>query len=211
MNNLHWMAFSRSAVSAAVAIVIAAPVLAQNTTSAVAGRIVGTDGQGVAGANVAILHTESGSLTNATTDAQGRYLARGLRVGGPNTITLSKAGLTEKREGVFLALAETFALDATLGAPVTTITVTGQALSDKFNRSSMGSGTSIGNRELNTQASIQRNLQDYARTDARVAQTDKERGEVSVGGQNSRFNSITIDGVKTNDTFGLEANNLPTA
>jgi len=212
MNNPNWMAFSRSAVSAAVAIVIAAPVLAQNTTSAVGGRIVGTDGSGVAGANIAILHTESGSLTNATTDAQGRYLARGLRVGGPYTITISKAGLTEKREGVFLALAETFALDATLGAPVTTITITGQGTgSDKFNRSAMGAGTNIGSRELNAQASIQRNLQDYARSDPRLAQTDKSRGEISAAGQNSRFNSITIDGVKTNDTFGLEANNLPTA
>jgi len=210
--NSSWMAFSRSAVSAAVAIVVAAPALAQNTTSAVGGRVTGADGQGIAGANVAILHTESGSLTNATTDGEGRYLARGLRVGGPYTITFSKGGLTDKREGVFLALAETQNLSVTLGAPVTTIVVTGQGLgSDKFNRSSMGAGTSIGSRELAAQASVQRNLQDYARTDPRLSQTDKERGEISAAGQNSRFNSITIDGVKTNDTFGLEANNLPTA
>lgn len=211
MNNLSWMAFSRSAVGAAVAIVIAAPVMAQNTTSAIGGRVVGADGAGIAGANVAILHTESGSLVNATTNADGRYLARGLRVGGPYTITFTKDGQSDKREGVFLALAETLALDTTLGAPVTTITVTGRGISDKFNRSTMGAGTSIGSRELNAQASIARNLQDYARADPRVSQTDKERGEISVAGQNSRFNSITIDGVKINDTFGLESNNLPTA
>ena len=35
----------------------------------------------------------------------------------------------------------------------------------------------------------------YARIDPRLAQTDKERGEISAGGQNTRFNSITIDGV----------------
>jgi hypothetical protein len=75
----------------------------------------------------------------------------------------------------------------------------------------MGATTAIGARELATFASIQRNLQDYARTDPRLAQTDKERGEISAAGQNTRYNSITIDGVTTNDTFGLESNNLPTA
>ncbi|MFY9514639.1 MAG: TonB-dependent receptor [Rubrivivax sp.] len=211
MNNLSWMAFSRSAVSAAVAIVVAAPVLAQNTTSAVGGRVVDAEGKGVAGANVAILHVDSGSLTNATTDGEGRYVARGLRVGGPYTITISKGGQTDRRDGVFLNLAETLNHDSTLGAPVTTITITGSGAGSKFNSSSMGAGTSIGSRELQAQASIQRNLQDYARNDPRLSQTDKERGEISAAGQNSRFNSITIDGVTTSDTFGLESNNLPTA
>ena len=88
--------------------------------------------------------------------------------------------------------------------------VTGRAEAAAFNRGSMGTTTAISARELATFASIQRNLQDYARTDPRLAQTDKERGEISAGGQNTRFNSITIDGVTTNDTFGLESNNLPT-
>ena len=83
--------------------------------------------------------------------------------------------------------------------------------SDKFSKSNMGTGTNIGSRELAALGSIARNLTDYARTDARISQTDKERGEISAGGQNSRFNSITIDGVGINDTFGLEANGLPTA
>ena len=43
-----------------------------------------------------------------------------------------------------------------------------------------------------------------------MTQTDKERGELSVGGQNNRYNKITIDGVGINDPFGLEANNLAT-
>jgi outer membrane receptor protein involved in Fe transport len=189
----------------------AAPSFAQNTTSAIGGRISGPDGKPAGGANVTIVHTESGSVSSVITDAEGRYVARGLRTGGPYTITITKNGVTEKREGVYIQLAETAAVDATLGAPIQSVTVTGSAArSEKFSRSNMGAGTNIGATELATQASIQRNLQDYARADPRVSQTDKERGELSVAGQNSRFNSMTIDGVAVNDTFGLESTGTPT-
>ena len=189
-----------------------APAFAQNTTSAIAGRISGADGKPAAGATVQIVHNESGSVSTVTTDAEGRYNARGLRTGGPFTITITKNGISEKRTDIYTQLAETAAIDATLGAQIQTVTVTGAASrSDKFSRNTMGSGTNIGATELATQASIQRNLQDYARADPRVSQTDKERGEISVAGQNSRYNTITIDGVAVNDTFGLEGNGSPTA
>jgi hypothetical protein len=190
----------------------AAPSFAQNTTSAIGGRISGADGKPAGGATVSIVHVESGSVSNVVTDAEGRYLARGLRTGGPYTIIITKNGVSEKRENVFTNLAETSAVDATVGAPIQQVTVTGSASrSERFSKSTMGTGTAISQTELVTQASIQRNLQDFARTDPRVSQTDKERGEISVAGQNSRYNSQTIDGVAVNDTFGLEANGSPTA
>ncbi|MGX4641645.1 TonB-dependent receptor domain-containing protein [Massilia sp. SYSU DXS3249] len=187
----------------------AAPTFAQNTTSAIGGRVAGPDGKPVAGAQVQIRHAESGSVSTVTTDAEGRYVARGLRVGGPYTITMTKDGAVEKVDNVFTQLAETSAVDATLGQ-VQVVRVTGQAASNKFNSTNMGSGTAIGRADLVAQASINRSLSDYARNDPRLSQTDKERGEISAGGQNSRFNSITIDGVSISDTFGLEANGLPT-
>jgi hypothetical protein len=211
MNHRDWMGFSRTAMATAAAIVICAPALAQNTTASIGGRVTGADGKPVAGATVSIVHVESGSTNTATTDAEGRYGARGLRAGGPYTITIKQGSLVDKRDDVFLTLAETAAVDAQLGATAQTIVVTGKGASDKFNRSNMGAGTSVTGRDLAAYASIQRNLQDYARVDPRLAQTDKERGEISAAGQNVRFNSITIDGLTNNDTFGLEANNLPTA
>ncbi|MFC4931686.1 TonB-dependent receptor [Massilia sp. GCM10023247] len=188
----------------------AAPTFAQNTTSAISGRVAGPDGKPVAGAQVQIRHAESGSVSTVTTDAEGRYVARGLRVGGPYTITMTKDGAVEKVDNVFTQLAETAAVDATLGQQMQVVKVTGQAVSNKFNSTNMGSGTSIGRADIVAQASINRSLADYARNDPRLSQTDKERGEISAGGQNSRFNSITIDGVSISDTFGLEANGLPT-
>ncbi len=190
----------------------AAPVFAQNTTSAIGGRISAADGKPAVGAQVQIVHAESGSVSNVVTDAEGRYVARGLRVGGPYTIVITKDGVTERRENVFVELAETAAVDATLGQQMQTVTVTGSAArSEIFSNNTMGSVTSISRADLETQASINRNLQDFARIDPRVSQTDKERGEMSVAGQNSRYNSMTIDGVAINDTFGLEANGSPTA
>lgn len=203
---------SKLAIGLAIALA-AAPAFAQNTTSALGGRISSEAGQAVAGAEVTIVHTESGSVSKATTDAEGRFLARGLRVGGPYTITTTKDGKTETREGVYLELAQTGNVDIKFADATTlaAVQVTGARNADVFDSKKMGAGTSISREKLNTFASIQRNLQDYARLDPRISQTDKDRGEISAGGQNSRFNSITIDGVSTNDTFGLEANNLPTA
>ncbi len=209
-DRLGFGGFARTVISVAVAMA-AAPVLAQNTTSAVGGRVSGADGKPVAGATVTIRHVESGVTNTTVTDADGRYAVRGLRVGGPYVVTFTKDGKTDKREDVFLALAETTTLDGSLGG-TQQVVVTGSALgaSSRFNSSNMGAATNITSRDLATQASISRSLQDYARFDPRLTQTDKERGEISVLGQNSRYNAITIDGVNISDTFGLKANNLPT-
>ncbi len=206
MNN--WSGFARTAVAAAVAFMAVAPALAQNTTSGITGTVTGADGKPVAGATVSIVHVESRSTNTVTTDAAGRYSARGLRPGGPYTVTISKGGQTDKRDGLTLSLAEVFAYDAKLGDAAQVITVTGRA--DVFNKSNMGTSTNIGSREIAALPSISRSLQDVARTDPRLSQTDKDRSEISAAGQNARYNSITVDGVRINDTFGLEPNGLPT-
>ena len=93
MINRSNMRLSKLALGLAIALA-AAPAFAQSTSSGVAGQVVGADGQPVAGAEVTITHTESGTTSRVTTDASGRYSARGLRVGGPYTITVTKAGGT---------------------------------------------------------------------------------------------------------------------
>ena len=196
-----------------IAALAVAPALAQTTTAGLGGRVVAADGQPVAGAEVTIVHTESGTVSTAVTDANGRYNARGLRVGGPYTITANKAGAgTSTRDNVYLALDQVSQIDAQLRNDVTTlntVTVVGTG-SDIFSTEKMGAGTNVDQATIEALPSIKRDLQDYARLDPRVSQTDKERGEISALGQNSRYNSITIDSVSTNDTFGLESNNLPT-
>jgi hypothetical protein len=192
----------------------ASQAYAQVTTSSVSGRITDPEGRPIAGATVEIVHTPSNTRRTVVTDSQGRYVSQGLRVGGPYKITFTKEGFQgEALDSVVLALNETAAINADLEPAVTTLAsveVVASQGSDVFSSERFGASTNINNETLNALPSIQRDLQDFARLDPRISQTDKERGEISALGQNSRFNSITIDSVSTNDTFGLESNNLPT-
>ncbi|HRQ66551.1 MAG TPA: Oar protein, partial [Xanthomonadaceae bacterium] len=116
------------------------------------------------------------------------------------------------QEDVFFLLGETGTVNLSMerSAELGRVTVTGVALSDVFDPMKMGAGTNVTRQQIEALPSINRNIQDYIRTDPRISQVDKERGEISAGGQNTRFNNIRIDGVSTNDAFGLESNNLPT-
>ena len=198
-----------------IAALAAAPVFAQSTTSAgIAGQVTGGDGQPVAGAEVVIRHIESGTVSRSVTDDSGRYNARGLRVGGPYEVTITKAGEgTTTEDGVFLSLNQANNVDAVLRGDMTTlgtVVATGDYVgSDVFSATKMGAGTNLGQEQIEVLPTIQRNLQDFVRLDPRIAQSDKGRGEITAAGQNPRYNAIRIDGVNTSDTFGLEASNFP--
>ena len=203
--------FSRTVLSAAVAIVVAAPALAQSTSSGIGGQVVSASGQPVAGAEVTITHVESGTVNRTTTDASGRYNARGLRVGGPYTILINKAGESKKIEdGVYLELNQVSTVNATLGATASlaTVQVVGSARSLQFDSNNKGVGTSVSGRQLETAVSGNRSLDDIARLDPRVTVTDQNDGSISVAGQNNRYNNISVDGLSVNDPFGLNSNGL---
>ena len=194
---------------------VATDAMAQMTSAAASGRVVSAQGAPVSGAEVQILHVPSGTVSRLTTDEDGRFSARGLRVGGPYRIIASGNNLESVLDGQYFQLTDTSALELVLMPSTPTvaveeITVTGSHAAGVFDTARMGSGSVVGRDQIEALPSISRNIQDYIRTDPRIAQTDKERGEISAGGQNTRFNNIRIDGVSTNDAFGLEANNLPT-
>ena len=201
-----------------VAALAAAPAFAQSTSAGVGGQVISRAGQPVAGAEVTITHTESGTVSRATTDAAGRYNARGLRVGGPYTITITKPGEgTKTEDGVYLGVNQTGTINATLAGDLAAatnldtvqVTAVGGG-SEVFSATKMGSGTNISQQQIEIAPSIGGNIQDLMRLDPRVAFIDRASGSISAGGQNPRFNSISIDGVSASDTFGLEGNNMPT-
>jgi len=213
MTNRTKLRLSRLTIGLAIALA-AAPVFAQQTSSALGGRVQIAEGAPVAGAEVIIVHTPSGTTSRASTDESGRFIARGLRVGGPYSVSIIKDGYrTETQENVFLELGEAASVSVDLLATtqLDSIEVTAPTLSDDFSPYRMGTGTNVSREQIDQLPSIARNIQDYVRLDPRIAQTDKERTEISAGGQNVRFNNIRVDGVTINDGFGLGGNNLTTA
>ena len=201
-----------------VAALAAAPAFAQSTSAGVGGQVMSAAGQPVAGAEVTITHTESGTVSRATTDAAGRYNARGLRVGGPYSITITKPGEgTKTEDGVYLGVNQTGTINATLAGDLAAatnldtvqVTAVGGG-SEVFSATKMGSGTNLSQQQIEVAPSIGGNIQDLMRLDPRVTFIDRASGSISAGGQNPRFNSINIDGVSASDTFGLEGNNMPT-
>jgi hypothetical protein len=198
---------------ALIAALAAAPAFAQSTSAGVGGHVAAADGQPVAGAEVTITHVESGTVSRATTDASGNYSARGLRVGGPYTITINKAGAgTSTKSEVYLSLNQVADVDATLNADVTTlggVAVYADATADIFNSNNKGIGTSVDGRQLETAPQGNRSLDDIARLDPRIQVTDQASGAISVAGINNRYNTISVDGLSQGDPFGLNANGMP--
>src|SRR5690606_2432922 len=152
-------------------------------------------------------HVEPGTAGRATTDARGRYNARGLRVGGPYEITITKAGAgTRTEDNVYLSLNQVNAINTTLTGDVSTlqtVSVVGVAGSAVFSAENKGVGTSIGGRQLEIMAQGSRSLDDVARLDPRVSVTDQASGAISVAGMNNRYNTISVDGLSQGDPCGL--------
>jgi len=103
-----------------VAISLAAPAYlsAQGvTTGALNGVVRNTEGEPVTGATVTAVHEPSGVQYGTIVRSGGAYDIRGLRVGGPYTVTVQILGYeTESEEDVFVALAQTVRTDFTLRA-----------------------------------------------------------------------------------------------
>ena len=194
-------------------LVTMASAFAQNTSAALNGRITDPAGNPVVGATVEIVHVPSNTVRTDVTNADGRYTAQGLRVGGPFKITVSKSGYEKtEKDDVYLQLAQEATIGLTLGQTATelkSVQVTANAAAQIFQPDNKGLGTNVSSRELKVLPNPGRSIQDIARLDPNINLTNKGRGEISALGQNSRYNNITIDGVATNDSFGLEANGLP--
>jgi hypothetical protein len=105
----------------------------------------------VANAEVVIVHAPSGTVSRTTTDESGRYVSRGLRVGGPYTITVQAPGFqSTAQEDIYAQLAETATVNVSLATDSATtleaITVVASSVSEIFGTDRIGAGTSVSQR-----------------------------------------------------------------
>jgi hypothetical protein len=205
----NWKLLSGVAAASLMTAAIIAPAEAQVTTSNIRGVVVDASGTAVAGATVTIIDTRTGNTDTATTNASGIYSVRSLRVGGPYTISVDTADGAAARENIFLQVNETFPGDLQVGAEartMETVVVTGSAGGGVL---AQGPRSSFGLETIEALPSISRDIRDIARLDPLVSVDPTNEGAIQIAGTNNRFNSLTIDGIKFNDLFGLNANGFP--
>jgi len=196
----------------AAAMLFAVPVAgnAQETTSAIRGTILAPNGQPAAGVSVRITDTRTGRVSTATTSGSGRFTAGSLSVGGPYTISLVSTDYASQTiTDVIVALGETYDFNVTLTAEsIEEIIVTSAMVQTAA--VAIGPSTAFSFDDLQNLPSINRDINDVVRIDPRIYVDEAGVREVQCVGANPRFNSLTVDGVKKNDNFGLNRNGYPT-
>lgn len=191
--------------------VISTDVNANTTTSAIKGQIAGPQGNPAPGTKITIVHVPSGTTKTATVNEAGIFVAQGLRVGGPYSVTVDSDKFEDtKIDDIFLTLGETYPMNVALNVQqnLETIVVTGRPLS--MHAGGTGPATHFSASDLKSAPSINRDLKDIVRIDPRIYIDESRSDAIQCGGGSPRFNSLTVDGVRMNDSFGLNDNGYPT-
>jgi len=183
------------------------------TTSSLNGTIQTEQGQPVSGAAVTVTHQPTGLVYNATSRTDGTFVLRGLRPGGPYSVSVAATGYTEtENSNVFLDIDRgadlSFRLKATDVVQLEKFTVIASSTDLLFDTKQTGSGTYFNSNDIRNLPSGDRSINSLARMDPRITYNrDPFDRAISANGLSNRFNSIQVDGVSANDPFGLNANN----
>jgi hypothetical protein len=187
---------------------------AQETTSAIRGTVTNTSGAVVSGASVSIVHEPSGSASTQTTNEEGLFLARNLRVGGPYSVTVSSASGSAVLDNVYLELSETERVSLILRSSdsVEEVVVVGQASS--VSGLITGPRSTLSASQIGDIASVNRDLKDAVATQPfvnvySISFNGDDTESISIAGTNARYSAFSVDGIGQSDDFGLEYGGYP--
>lgn len=186
-------------------------VYAQETTGAVRGQVTDEAGAAVAGATVTVTHVPTGATATSVTGADGYFSTRGLRVGGPYRVAATapefeRSQVTVQSVGVGDPANVNLAMYRAGSAEVAELVVTGAVAAP----SQGGPSTNFSSAVIESLPSISRDIKDIARLDPFATIDVSNQDALSFGGTNTRFNQLTVNGVRQNDDFGLNNNGYPT-
>ncbi|MGE0454682.1 MAG: carboxypeptidase regulatory-like domain-containing protein [Vicinamibacteria bacterium] len=172
------------------------------TTGSIAGVVMDMQKQAVPGASVIAVHTPSGTRYEATSQADGRFLIPGVRVGGPYTVTATLSGFQPvSAKDLVVSLGVASDLNLTLGQAAVTEEITVTADADPvFSSSRTGAATTVSELAIDTLPTISDRINDFTRLSPQYS--GGPFGGAFVG-QDNRLNNITIDGSYFNNSFGL--------
>lgn len=186
-----------------------APALAIETVGAIRGEVRSPTGQAIGTASVRVVDTRTGR-TRATTAAGGSFLVKSLEVGGPYSVTVEANDYpTRTINDVYVTLGQTQTVTVLMGQDIIEeLVVTAQALQSAA--VAVGPSSNFSQHDLETAPAINRDIKDVVRLDSRIYVDEAFDDAIQCGGANPRFNSLTVDGVRLNDLFGLNSNGYPT-
>lgn len=187
-----------------LAIIIAIPfnTFAQVTTSSITGFVKNDVGETLVGSTIELTHLPTGTVYRTVSRKDGRYDLVNLIPGGPYSITVSNVGYTPyKDNSLVLPLGENTRVDANLSLVSTELETVVVATTSTTKRKN-GAAISISNQQINALPTLSRSMTDFTRL------SPQANGN-NFGGNNNRFNSITIDGAVNNDVFGLAGSGTP--
>jgi hypothetical protein len=207
--------FKRCATLLFAVCMLTAPRLhAQLTTGTLAGTVtVRTDGTALPGVTVEAIHTPTGTQYTTVSGPNGRYEIPNVRVGGPYRVTAKLEGFkTFTADNIQVRLGEMAEVPLIMQLAAVSEAITVTAAPDPIiNPGHTGSTSAVSQMQIETLPTVNRSLQDFARTNPYFAvdPADPTSTTLSVAGRNNRYNNIQIDGAVNNDLFGLGSTGTP--
>src|SRR6266568_3242365 len=192
--------FKRWAIALVAICMIAAPSLfAQGlTTGNLSGNVTTKqDNSALPGVTVEAIHVPTGTRYSTVSGTNGYYLIPNVRVGGPYRITATLEGFKSTTvDNIQVNLGET--ANVPVGLPLATVSeaITVTANTDPIiNPNHTGSTSSVSTEQIQELPTVNRQLQDYARTNPYVVTSLTGDGTfMTIAGRNNKYNNIQLDG-----------------
>ena len=199
------------ALTTAFATVATSPAMAQATTGAIRGVVTDSNGQPVSGARVTITDTTTGASTSVVTGGSGAYSVRGLSVSGLYTVRVDTDSFADQSvSDVTLTVGDTTSVPFRLSGSGSSDEIIVSATRSSVGEVATGPSAVFGAADLADLPVLNRDIKDVIRLDPRITLDESFERGIRCVGSNERFNSLTVDGVRQNDDFGLNNNGYPT-